>query len=137
VPPSARIFVSDIFHVQGRDNLAVEALDNRPGRFGRRKGANPELILGIGQGRARGALRTSGMVGSRLDELTASELSLPSRVNGIAFAAGAGYISMRPAITSVKASGVPRNGTWVAGYPAVRRNCSMNRWPELPGPAVP
>ena len=51
---------------------------------------------------------TSGISGSRFRELTASELTLPSFVNDIAFRAGAGYVSTRPGDDFGQPSGVPR-----------------------------
>ena len=126
LPPSATILSAIVFHLQGGDNLPIEPLDDRLRRLGRREGADPELILGVGQTDSA-KVGTSGINGSRFGELTASELTLPSLARLIAFSAGAGNMSMRPAITSVMASGVPRNGTCVTGYPADKRSRSMKR----------
>ena len=45
--------------------------------------------------------------------------------------------STRPVITSVSASGMPLNGTWMASKPALRRNRSVLRCVAEPTPAVP
>ena len=45
--------------------------------------------------------------------------------------------STRPVITSVIASGPPRNGTWVPWKPALTRKRSAAQWVALPTPAEP
>ena len=60
---------------------------------------------------ASSVVGTLGSAAARLTLDTASASSLPSRMNSIAGGAGAKYTSTRPAKTSVRASGAPRNGT--------------------------
>ncbi len=44
--------------------------------------------------------------------------------------------STRPVMTSVSASGMPLNGTWIASNPALTRKRSVLRWVAEPTPAV-
>jgi len=81
-------FVSDLLHLQGRDDLRLSRLTT-PWRFGRRKGANPELIFVSGQAELAQVL-SSGHGRQSRGLAYRSELSgAVAGVNGIAFAAGA------------------------------------------------
>ena len=78
---------------------------------------------------------TFGSALDRLVELTASATSLPSRISGSAADMPMLVQSTRPVITSVSASGPPRNGTCVAWKPPAIRMRSAAQCVALPTPA--
>ena len=78
---------------------------------------------------------TSGSSGERVAVPTARATSLPSLTCGNAATIGAKNQSMRPASVSVKASGVPLNGTCTAEKPATERKISAFMCVALPVPA--
>ena len=78
---------------------------------------------------------TSGSVRERLGVLTASAVSLPSLISGSAADMPIEVKSTRPVITSVSASGPPRNGTWTPVKPPATLIRSAAQCVALPTPA--
>ena len=78
---------------------------------------------------------TSGSAASASASTTASATSFLSRISGSAAEMPMQVKSTRPVITSVSASGPPRNGTWVAWKPPLIRMRSAAQCVALPTPA--
>ena len=78
---------------------------------------------------------TSGSAAERFCVVTASGKSLPSRMKGMPDEVPTHMKSTRPVITSVSASGPPRNGMCVALKPALSRKRSAAQCVALPTPA--
>src|SRR5690606_16241210 len=75
---------------------------------------------------------TSGTVGKRLALVTASALTFPVSMSGIAGEIVENIIGIRPPRRSVSAPGTPLYGTWTMSSPALVLNSSMVRCGALP-----
>src|SRR3974377_1944723 len=79
---------------------------------------------------------TSGKSGDRSELLTASAMSLPSRISGRGGQSGLKKKSPRPVMTSVSPAGDPLYGIGSALKSAARRNLSEFSCAALPSPIV-
>ena len=80
---------------------------------------------------------TSGAMGERSSEPTASIFNLPARPWGNATGRFSNVSWTSPAMSPVVAIALPLNGTCTMSTPVRSLNCSPAIWPVAPAPEVP